>query len=124
MTEQTKWWTIKTYYKKSCEQIEYFRNRSNDGVVTVRDGYRYAKAGIILNELVPQGMGQGNLFHSLPSPKNRAVMRVMDTLNKRMGRGTVYQASIGTKRNWALRADYRSPLYTSRWEDLPKARCN
>ena len=89
-----------------------------------RDGYRYAKAGIILNELVPQGMGQGNLFHSLPSPKNRAVMRVMDTLNKRMGRGTVYQASIGTKRNWALRADYRSPLYTSRWEDLPKARCN
>ena len=43
MTEQTKWWTIKTYYKKSCEQIEYFRNRSNDGVVTVRDGYRYAE---------------------------------------------------------------------------------
>jgi putative peptidoglycan lipid II flippase len=88
-----------------------------------RDGFRYAKAGIILNELVPQGSGQGNLFHSSPSPKNSAVMHVMDTLNKRMGRGTVYQAAIGIKRDWALRADYHSPRYTSRWEDIPKVRC-
>ena len=36
-------WTIKTYHKKSCEQIEYFRNRENGGVVTVRDGYRFAE---------------------------------------------------------------------------------
>ena len=88
-----------------------------------RDGFRYAKAGIILNELVPQDSGQGNLFHSSPSPKNSAVMHVMDTLNKRMGRGTVYQAAIGIKRDWALRADYHSPRYTSRWEDIPKVRC-
>ena len=88
-----------------------------------RDGFRYAKAGIILNELVPQGIGQGNLFHSSPSLKNSAVMSVMDTLNKRMGRGTIYQAATGIKRDWALRADYHSPRYTSRWEDLPKARC-
>lgn len=88
-----------------------------------RDGYRYAKAGIILNELVPEGTGQGHLFDAPPAPKNSAVMRVMDGLNKRMGRGTVIQAATGLKRDWALRADYRSPHYTSRWTDLPKARC-
>ena len=88
-----------------------------------RDGYRYAKAGIILNELVPEGTGQRNLFDAPPDPKNSAVMRVMDGLNKRMGRGTVIQAATGLKRDWALRADYRSPHYTSRWTDLPKARC-
>jgi DNA polymerase V len=88
-----------------------------------RDGYRYAKAGIILNELVPEGSGQGHLFHTSPTAKNSAVMHVMDALNKRMGRGTLRQAATGLKRDWALRADYRSPSYTSRWSDLPKVRC-
>ena len=88
-----------------------------------RDGYRYAKAGIILNELVPEGSGQGHLFQTSPTAKSSAVMHVMDTLNKRMGRGTIIQAATGLKRYWALRADYRSPSYTSRWSDLPTAWC-
>jgi DNA polymerase V len=88
-----------------------------------RDGYRYAKAGIILNDLVPQGAGQGHLFHPSPSPKDSAVMRVMDTLNQRMGRGTVFQAAVGINRNWSMRSDFRSPNYTTRWDDLPRARC-
>ena len=88
-----------------------------------KDGYRYAKAGIILNGLVSEGMGQGHLFVSRPAPKNNAVMSVMDQLNARMGRGTVFQAAIGIKRDWALRADHRSPSYTTRWQDLPKVRC-
>ena len=86
-----------------------------------RDGYRYAKAGIILNELVSEGTGQTHLFHPQPTPKASAVMHVMDTLNKRMGRGTLYQASTGIKRDWGLRSEYRSPSYTSKWEDLPRA---
>lgn len=37
-------WTIRTHYKKSCEQIEYFYNREIDGArVIVRDGYRFAE---------------------------------------------------------------------------------
>ena len=51
------------------------------------------------------------------------MMQVMDQLNKRMGRGTVYQAVTGIKRDWSLRAEYRSPHYTNRWTDLPKVRC-
>mgnify|MGYP006279928531 FL=1 len=39
-------------------------------------------------------------------------MHVMDTLNKRMGRRTLYQAPTGIKRDWGLRAEYRSPSYT------------
>jgi len=48
---------------------------------------------------------------------------VMDMLNKRIGRGTVYQESTGIKLDWGLRAEYRSPSYTSRWENIPKAIC-
>lgn len=37
-------WTIRTHYKKSCEQIEYFYNREIDGArVIVRDGFRFAE---------------------------------------------------------------------------------
>ena len=88
-----------------------------------RGGYRYAKAGILLNDLVDEGCGQGHLFHASSAPKNSAVMHVMDRLNKQMGRGTVFQAAIGIKRDWALRADFHSPRYTSSWADIPKAKC-
>ena len=37
-------WTIRTHYKKSCEQIEYFYNRKIDGAkVVVRNGFRRAE---------------------------------------------------------------------------------
>ena len=37
-------WTIRTHYKKSCEQIEYFYNREIKGAqVIVRDGFRFAE---------------------------------------------------------------------------------
>ena len=37
-------WTIRTHYKKSCEQIEYFYNRKMPGAeIIVRDGFRRAE---------------------------------------------------------------------------------
>lgn len=33
-------WTIRTHYKKSCEQIEYYYNRKSDAKIIVRDGFR------------------------------------------------------------------------------------
>ena len=37
-------WTIRTHYKKSCEQIEYFYHRNIKGAkIIVRDGYRRAE---------------------------------------------------------------------------------
>lgn len=37
-------WTIKTHYKKSCEQHEHFYHRKIDGAkIIVKDGYRFAE---------------------------------------------------------------------------------
>jgi hypothetical protein len=37
-------WTIRTYYKKSCEQHEHFYHRNIDGAkIIVKDGYRRAE---------------------------------------------------------------------------------
>ena len=40
-------WTIRTHYKKSCEQHEYFYNRAIKGAkIIVKDGYRFAEFSI------------------------------------------------------------------------------
>jgi hypothetical protein len=37
-------WTIRTHYKKSCEQHEHFYNRNIKGAeIIVKDGYRFAE---------------------------------------------------------------------------------
>ena len=39
-------WTIRTYYKKSCEQHEYFVQRDGEGTIKVIDGFRSATFSI------------------------------------------------------------------------------
>ena len=36
-------WTVKTYYKKSCEQHEYFVQREGTGRIKVIDGFRFCE---------------------------------------------------------------------------------
>jgi hypothetical protein len=43
-------WTIRTHYKKSCEQIEYFYNRKSDAKIIVRDGFRRAEFTIFTTD--------------------------------------------------------------------------
>lgn len=49
-------WTIRTYYKKSCEQHEHFYNRNIDGAkIIVKDGFRRAEFTIeTTNDEFPQ----------------------------------------------------------------------
>jgi hypothetical protein len=44
-------WTVKTFYKKSCEQHEYFYNRKIEGAkIIVKDGYRSAEFSVETND--------------------------------------------------------------------------
>ena len=36
-------WTIKTHYKKSCEQHEHYVQRDGDGKILVTDGFRFCE---------------------------------------------------------------------------------
>ena len=89
-----------------------------------RKGYRYVKAGVLLGDLVPAGSHQGSLFEESPDrPRRNHLMKALDRLNARLGAGTVRYAAEGIRKPWAARFDRRSPCYTTRWEELPKARC-
>jgi DNA polymerase V len=90
--------------------------------------FLYAKAGVMLLELQPASVQQGELALE-PEPgvtrdKGR-LMGALDGLNRRYGRGTVLLASTGLKgerRRWSMKQERRTPQYTTRWEDMPVVR--
>jgi hypothetical protein len=43
-------WTIRTHYKKSCEQREFFVQRKGDGTIIVTDGFRRCEYTIETND--------------------------------------------------------------------------
>jgi DNA polymerase V len=89
-------------------------------------GYRIHKAGVILLDLQDAGIEQGELALGEDGPRGtEPLMAAMDRLNDRYGRGTVQLASAGLggdARNWTMKQQWRTPQYTTRWEDLPVAR--
>lgn len=87
-----------------------------------RDGYRYAKAGVMLSDFYDEGVHQCSLFEPVVAcNQSKALMSVMDQLNG-SGKGKIWFASQGAKQDWAMKRGMLSPQYTTSWGDLPKAK--
>jgi DNA polymerase V len=84
-----------------------------------RPGYRYHKAGVMLLDLSPMAISQGNLFVD-EARRERAgrLMAAIDSLNQQFGVGTVRWAAEGLQQNWEMRSEMRSPRFTTRWNEL------
>ncbi|MCC3705604.1 translesion error-prone DNA polymerase V subunit UmuC [Rouxiella badensis] len=86
-----------------------------------RDGYRYQKAGIVLNDFCDKP-GQIYMFdESPPRPNSDALMHAIDRINT-TGMGKVWFAGQGIDKGWKMKRDMLSPAYTTRWDELPKVR--
>jgi DNA polymerase V len=90
-------------------------------------GFRIHKAGVILLDLQDATIHQEELAldDDVPARPGQRLMAAMDRLNDRYGRGTVQIASAGVggdARSWTMKQEWRTPQYTTRWEDLPVAR--
>jgi DNA polymerase V len=87
-----------------------------------KPGFRYAKAGVMLNDFSPTRLAQLSLFddHS-PRPGSEALMSVVDKINQE-GLGRVWFAGQGIEPAWQMRREMLSPAYTTRWDELPKAK--
>lgn len=82
-------------------------------------GYRYQKAGVMLGDFYSSGVAQLNLFdENAPRPGSEKLMKVLDSLNAREGRGTLYFAGQGIEPQWQMKRDMLSPRYTTRYSDL------
>ncbi len=81
-------------------------------------GKEYKKAGVMLTGLVPDETIQGNLFVPGRNSGKRMLMDMLDNVNFSMRDDIIKFAAAGTKRNWKMRMEMRSPRYTTRWEEL------
>ena len=91
-----------------------------------RPGFQIAKAGVMLLELQPDSVQQGELaLEDEEGPDRTRLMKALDDLNQRYGRGTVLMASAGLageRRVWSMKQERRTPGYTTCWDDMPVAR--
>lgn len=83
-----------------------------------REGYRYKKAGVMLLDLSPVMNVQGSLFNAPDSGRRQQLMATLDRLSGDYGRRAVHFAASGVRHGWALRADMRSPRFTTHWGEL------
>jgi DNA polymerase V len=83
-----------------------------------RDGFAYAKAGVMLSDLYAPGQWQTDLFaQPRDTQRSDALMQVMDQINGQ-GRGRVWLASQGIHQPWVMKRGRLSPAYTTCWSDL------
>ncbi|HEM7924426.1 TPA: Y-family DNA polymerase [Citrobacter farmeri] len=84
-----------------------------------KDGHRYQKAGIMLGDFFSLGVAQLNLFDdNAPRAGSEKLMEVLDQLNAKGGRGTLYFAGQGIQQQWAMKREMLSPRYTTRFTDI------
>jgi DNA polymerase V len=83
-----------------------------------RDGYKYKKAGVMLGDISPVGVVQADLLEPV-TMNDTKLMRAIDGLNSRFGRGTIKVSSGGLRTEWGMRQERKSPSYTTDWDDVP-----
>ncbi|WP_042291526.1 Y-family DNA polymerase [Citrobacter sedlakii] len=88
-----------------------------------KDGHRYQKAGVMLGDFFSQGVAQLNLFDdNAPRAGSEKLMEVLDHLNAKDGKGTLYFAGQGIQQQWQMKREMLSPRYTTRYTDLLRVR--
>lgn len=85
-----------------------------------RPNFNYAKAGVMLGELMSAEGMQTDLFSAAStSSKSDVLMATLDKINQKMGKETIKLASEGFRRPWKMKQENKSPRYTTSWRELP-----
>jgi DNA polymerase V len=83
-----------------------------------KKGFLYAKAGLILGDIVPEGRVQGNLFDQADRQKSRKLMQAIDAVNEKLPDSPLIWATEGIDQPWQAKFGKRSKRYTTQWDEL------
>ncbi len=84
-----------------------------------KDGYRYAKTGVMISDLCAQDHFQPDLFSAADGKKRQdELMLAIDRINRK-GDKKIWFGGQRPQENWFMRQAHLSKSYTTRWEDLP-----
>jgi DNA polymerase V len=78
-----------------------------------RAGYRYKKAGVMLNRLAPAEQLPMRLFGDDKFEKSRRVMKAVDEINARHGHNTIRFGTVPPQGRWETKFLRRSRRYTT-----------
>jgi DNA polymerase V len=104
------------YATDSTNELLDWALRSLEGIY--RHGYRYKKAGVMLNHLVPADQLSGRLFGNQSFERARRAAKAVDLLNARFGKDTIRFGILNRDPRWQTKFKYRSPRYTTRLKDV------
>lgn len=85
-----------------------------------KQGPRYAKAGIVLMEIVQDDKAQKGLFDDGDSERKKNLMRTLDKINAINGRHSIFMGCHSTKvKDWTMKKNFKTKAFTTRWSELP-----
>ena len=86
-----------------------------------REGLAYKRAGVMLLDLVEAGQAQVSLFDT-HDPKDDRLSEAFDAINDKFGPRSIQFGPAAQAGSWQSSSAFRSPCYTTRWEDIPKVK--
>jgi DNA polymerase V len=82
-------------------------------------GYKYKQSGVFLTGIEQERKSQMEIFSSEKSEKKQGfLMKTIDEINKKWGRGSLKLASEGIDNRWFYTRTKLSKRYTTSWEEL------
>ncbi len=84
-------------------------------------GVMFYRCGVGAVELKNSTFVQQELFNV--SVNNPQLMQCYDYVNHRYGSGTIEVAAAEKNEKWAMKRNFLSPSYTSKWSEIPKILC-
>ncbi len=83
---------------------------------------KYAKAGVMVMQIIPQAQKQFNLFVE-EDPRHQKIMEVMDKVNAKVGDRKIRIANQDLNRTWKMKQNFLSPNFTTNINDIIKVKC-
>jgi len=87
-----------------------------------KPGFQYKKCGVTVMDIVTESVLQTSFFDVSDQQKNATVMKTMDQINRDLGKDMLRTAAQGFERKYKLKAEYHSPHYTTRMDEILKIR--
>lgn len=87
-------------------------------------GYLYQKCGVIVMDLVQEKMVQTSMFDDVSREKEKKLMSALDEVNRHFLKDMVRFATQDYEHKWKLKQAHLSRHYTTRFDQLPKAKAN
>jgi DNA polymerase V len=85
-----------------------------------KSGFEYHKVGVLLHDFISVKNIPATLFETKSSIQaSQELMGAVKKINQKFGRYTVASASVSGSSDWKARSKYRSPAFTTCWNELP-----